>query len=209
MTEESPIQQLIDDFSQFTKAELVKRFGDVKGGGLHQLYDRQFKIHWNNYVHMIPDDNAKRHGINSFFVMALDDVLREIRASYTDFKDAVLAIYRTMLLDYFKEEAESMQSSEDSWTAFIGWARKGNEANYKNQFFQLTEVDAGPNCYGFDIKRCLYFEILKESGRPELGSILCEYEALMMPLVESWIDFKRHDTIAGGDLRCTFRFCKK
>jgi len=209
MTEDNPIQQLVDYFSQLTKEELVKRFGDVKGGGLHQLYDRQFKIHWNNYIHMLPDDNAKRHGINSFFVMALDDVLREIRASYSDFKDAVLTIYRTMLLDYFKEEAEKLQNSGDPWTSFIEWARKGNEANYKNQFFQLTEVEVGVNCYGFDIKRCLYFEILKESGRPELGPILCEYDQLMMPLLESWIDFKRYETIAKGDLRCTFRFCKK
>ena len=34
-------------------------------------------IHWNNYNDSLPDDVAKRHGINSLFVMALDDVLRE------------------------------------------------------------------------------------------------------------------------------------
>ena len=209
MTEEHPIQQLIDDFSHFTRAELVKRFGDIKGGGLHQLYDRQFKIHWNNYVHMLPNDDAQRHGINSLFVMALDDVLREVRASYSDFREAVLTIYHAMLLDYFKEEAAKIQSSSNPWTAFIDWTKKGNEANFKNQFFNLTEVDAGENCYGFDIKRCLYFEVLKEAGRPELGPILCEYDSLMITILESWIDFKRHETIAKGDLRCTFRFCKK
>jgi hypothetical protein len=209
MTEESPIQQLTDYFSQLTKVELVKRFGDVKGGGLHQLYERQFKIHWNNYNHMLLDDVAKRHGINSLFVMALDDVLREIRASYTEFKDAVLAIYKVMLLDYFLEEAEKFQSMSNPWNAFVKWARKGNEANYYNEYFQLVEVDAGTNCFGFNIKRCLYFEILKEAGRPELGPILCEYDSLMASTIKSWVDFKRHETIAGGDRRCTFRYCKK
>jgi len=209
MTDESPIQQLIDVFSQFTRAELVKRFGDLKGGGLHKLYERQFKIHWNNYVHMLTDDNAKRHGINSLFVMALDDVLREVRASYSEFRDAVLTIYQAMLLEYFMEEAENFQSSDDPWGAFVSWARKGNEANYRNQYFQLTEVNAGENCFGFDIKRCLYFEVLKEAGRPELGPILCEYDQIMMSTLESWIDFKRHETIANGDIRCTFRFCKR
>ncbi len=208
MTVENPIQQLIDDFSQFTRAELVNRFGDIKGGGLHKLYDRQFKIHWNNYVHMFADDIAKRHGINSLFVMALDDVLREVRASYSEFRDAVITIYHTMLLDYFRDEADRLQSSENPWASFIEWARKGNDANYKNQYFNLTEVDAGENCWGFDIKRCLYFEVLKEAGRPELGLILCEYDQLMMPILDSWIDFKRHETIAKGDVRCTFRFCK-
>jgi hypothetical protein len=209
MTEENPSQQLIDYFSDLTKAELVKRFDDVKGNGLHQLYERQFKIHWNNYIHMLPDDISKRHGINSLFVMALDDVLRETRASYSEFKDAVLTIYRTMLLDYFREEAEKLQSASDPWTALVEWAKKGNEANYNNEYFLLTNVDAGENCFGFDIKRCLYFEVLREGGRPELGPILCEYDHILASTLESWIDFKRHETIASGDKRCTFRYCKK
>ena len=209
MTEENPNQQIIDYFSEMTKIELVKRFGDIKGGGLHQLYDRQFKIHWNNYAHMFPDDVATRHGINSLFVMALDDVLREIRASYSDFKDAVLTIYRTMLLDYFKEEAAKLQSTDDPWNAFVEWAKKGNESNYNNQYFVLSEVDTGENCFGFDIKRCLYFEVLKEAGRPELGPILCEYDQILASTLKSWIDFKRYETIAGGDTCCTFRYCKK
>jgi hypothetical protein len=209
MTEDDANQQLIDYFSQLTKAELVKRFGDVKGGGLHQLYDRQFKIHWNNYVHLLTNDIAKRHGINSLFVMALDDVLREIRASFSDLKEVALTIYRTMLLDYFKEEATELQSAEDPWNAFVDWAKKGNEANYMNDFFQLNEVDAGENCFGFDIRRCLYFEVLKEAGRPELGPILCEYDRILASVLESWIDFKRYETIASGDKYCTFRYCKK
>lgn len=209
MTEENPNQQLIDYFSQLTNAELVKRFGDAKGNGLHKLYERQFKIHWNNYIHMLPDEISKRHGINSLFVMALDDVLRETRASYTEFKEAVLTIYRTMLLDYFKEEAAKLQSADDPWNAFVEWAKKGNETNYNNEYFVLSPADAGENCFGFDIKRCLYFEVLREAGRPELGSILCEYDHILASTLESWIGFKRHETIAGGDKRCTFRYCKK
>jgi hypothetical protein len=209
MTVDDSIQQLIDYFSQLTKVELVKRFGDTKGGGLHQLYDRQFKIHWNNHVHMLPDDVAKRHGINSLFVMALDDVLRETRASYTELKEAVLTIYHTMLLDYFKEEAARLQSAENPWNAFVEWAKKGNQVNYNNEYFLLSPVDAGEKCFGFDIRRCLYYEVLRDAGRPELGPILCDYDHILASTLESWIDFKRHETIANGDKRCTFRYCKK
>ena len=141
--------------------------------------------------------------------MALDDVLREVRASYSEFKDAVLTIYKTMLLDYFNEEAEKFQSMSNPWKAFVNWARKGNEANYYNEYFQLVEVNGGSNCFAFDIKRCLYFELLKEAGRPELGPILCEYDHLMASVIESWVEFKRHETIANGDKRCTFRYCKR
>jgi hypothetical protein len=209
MTQENPSQQLVEYFSQITNAELVKRFGDAKGAGLHQLYNKQFKIHWNSYVHMLPDDIAKRHGINALFVMALDDILREVRASYSDLKDVVLAIYKTLLRDYFKDEADKLQSMSNPWNAFVRWARKGNEANYYNEYFQLVEVNAGTKCFGFDIKRCLYYDVLREAGRPELGPIMCEYDRILASVIETWIEFKRYETIAGGDKRCTFRYCKK
>ncbi len=209
MTEDSPIQQLINYFSQMTKEELIKRFGDLKGGGLYQLYDRQFKIHWNNYKDMLPDDVAKRHGINSLFVMALDDVLRENRASFSDLKDTALTIYQTMLFDYFSGEAEKFLKTENPWNAFVEWVRIGNEANYNNDYFLVTEVETDENCYGFDIKRCLYFELLNQAGRPELGPILCEYDQILAYTIDKWVSFKRYETIATGDKRCTFRYCKK
>ncbi|MGY5873543.1 MAG: L-2-amino-thiazoline-4-carboxylic acid hydrolase [Candidatus Thorarchaeota archaeon] len=208
MTEENPIQQLIEYFSQQTKAELIKRFGDLKGGGFHQLYERQFKIHWNNYKDILPDEVAKRHGINSLFVMALDDVLRENRASFSELKDATLSIYHAMLVDYFKAEAEKLLEAEDPWIAFVEWAKKGNEANYNNDYFLVTEVETDENCYGFDIKRCLYFELLDNAGRPELGPILCEYDNILASTINKWVSFKRQETIASGDKRCTFRYCK-
>jgi len=208
MTEENPIQQLIDYFSQMTKTELIKRFGEQRGGGLHQLYERQFKIHWNNYNDSLPDDVAKRHGINSLFVMALDDVLRENRASYSDLQDTAITIYRTMLLDYFKGEAESFLKTEDPWKTFVEWAKKGNEANYNNEHFLISEVETEENCYGFDIKRCLYFEVFEKAGRPELGPILCEYDSILASTIDQWVSFKRHETIASGNKCCAFRYCK-
>ncbi len=209
MTEENPIQQIIEHFSQLTKAELIKRFGDKKGAGLHYLYDRQFKIHWNNYKDKLPDDVAKRHGINPLFVMALDDVLRENRASFSELKDTTITIYRTMLLDYFNAEAEELLKAEDPWNAFVEWVKKGNEANYNNDYFLVTEVENDENCYGFDIKKCLYFELLKNAGLPELGPILCEFDNILSSTIDKWVSFKRHETIASGDKRCTFRYCKK
>ncbi len=206
MTEENPIQQLIDYFSGFVEKELVRKFGELKGKGLHQLYDRQFKIHYNNYFQMLPDDLAKRHGVNSFFLMAMDDVLLEVRASYGDLRDAVLSIYKAMLNDYFQEEVKELLKSEDPWSAFVDWLRKGNAANYNNNYFKAMEVENDENCFEFNIGRCLYFEILKEAGRPELGPILCEYDRLIASVIQDWVKFTRHETIASGDKRCTFRY---
>lgn len=208
MAPDEQTQQLIDYFSQQTLTELNKQFGD-KGTSMHKLFTRQFKIHYNNYESMLPNPLAKRHGVNSLFVMAMDDVMCEVRASFTELKDTVLSIYREMLQQYFEEESAKIEQSDDPWSAFVEWSRKGNESNYMNDYFQLEEIDQPEGCFGFDMSRCFYFEILHEAGKPELGPILCEYDKIFTSFVESWIEFTRHETIATGDKRCTFRFCKK
>ena len=209
MTEENPNQQLIDHFSGLVEKELIKRFGELKGKGLHQLYERQFRIHYNNYNQMLVDDLAKRHGVNSLFLMAMDDVLLEVKASYSDLKEAVLSIYGAMLKDYFQEEVDGFLKSGDPWSAFVDWVRKGNAANYNNDYFKAIEVENDENHFGYNIRRCLYFEILKEAGRPELGPILCQYDSLIADVVDDWIKFTRHETIASGDKLCTFRYEKR
>jgi hypothetical protein len=208
MSPDEQTQQLIDYFSQLTLQELKNQFGD-KGEAMHKLFVRQFKIHYNNYEHMMPNPLAKRHGVNSLFVMAMDDVMCEVRASFSELKETVLSIYRAMLQEYFEDEVAKLEQSEDPWSAFVEWARKGNEANYNNEHFQLEEIAQEEGCFGFDIQKCLYFDILREAGKPELGPILCEYDNIFTSFVESWIQFTRHETIATRDKRCTFRYCKK
>jgi hypothetical protein len=77
MTEDGQIQELIDYFSLSTHKELLRLFDIQKGDALHKLYERQFKIHYNNYKQMMKNTLAMRHGIISLFLMALDDVLMD------------------------------------------------------------------------------------------------------------------------------------
>jgi hypothetical protein len=206
MTEEGQAQELIDYFSLLTQRELLRLFDAQKADALHKLYERQFKIHYNNYKQMMPTPLAMKHGINSLFLMALDDVLMEIKASYTLLRESAMNIYRTMLLEFFASEAEKFGQQPDPWHAFVEWARRGNKTNYDNEYFKVKEMQSDNSCFAFDIQRCFYFEVLKESGRPELGSILCEYDNILASVVDSWVKFTRRETIASGDERCTFRY---
>ncbi|MGY5854261.1 MAG: hypothetical protein RTU92_11890, partial [Candidatus Thorarchaeota archaeon] len=152
MTPDPEIQQLIDYISQLARDELLKQFGERKGNSLHKLYDRQFKIHYNNHEESMPDNLAKRHGVNSLFVLALDEVLMEVRASYSQLKDTVLTIYRTMLEQYFNDESAKLKASDNPWSAFVEWMQKGNQSNYANDYFQLVEVEHDESHFGFDIR---------------------------------------------------------
>jgi hypothetical protein len=207
MSNAGPVQELIEYFSVYTEKELVSQFGK-KRASLFKLFQRQFKIHYNNYKDMLTDELVKRHGVNSIFVMALDDVMCEVRASFSELKDTVKSIYREMMQDYFTTEFEKIRQSDDPWQAFVEWARRGNESNNMNDYFLLKEVDQGPGCYGFDINKCLYFDILREAGKPELGPILCEYDKIFMDYMKDLVKFTRHETIATGDDLCDFRYCK-
>jgi hypothetical protein len=207
MSEVDSIQQLIEYFSAFAKRELVSKFGE-KGMPMFRLFQRQFKIHYNNYESMVPDELGKRHGVNSLFVMAMDDVMCEVKASFSELRDIVVSIYKGMMKDYFTTESNELAHSDDPWEAFVEWTKKGNEANYANDYFMLKEVDQESGCYGFDINKCLYFDLLKEAGKTELAPILCEYDNIFMDYVKDFVSFTRHETIATGDSRCDFRFCK-
>jgi hypothetical protein len=209
MTEDGQIQELIDYFSLLTHKELHRLFDTQKGDALHKLYERQFKIHYNNYKQMMTNTLAKRHGINSLFLMALDDVLMEIKASYSQLRESVINIYRAMLLDFLTSEADRLKQEPNPWHAFVDWVKQGNKANYDNDYFKVKEVQSDDKCYGFDIQRCFYFDILKESGRPELGPILCNYDRILADVIDSWIRFTRQETIASGGARCTFRYEKR
>jgi hypothetical protein len=208
MAEDNQVQQIIEYLSRLTGKELVRLLGEQKGNALHSLYDRQFMIHYNNYKHMMPNSLAKRHGINSLFVMALDDVLMEKKASFSQLKESVLSIYKEMLQTFFEAEARKLEESKDPWGAFTEWTRQGNKANYDNEFFKVLEVQHDNKCFGFDIQKCLYFAIFREAGRPELGPILCEYDKIFASTISRWIKFTRNETIASGDKRCTFRYEK-
>ncbi|MFW9959896.1 MAG: L-2-amino-thiazoline-4-carboxylic acid hydrolase [Candidatus Thorarchaeota archaeon] len=206
MTDDETIQQLIEFFSRSTESEFTRLFGEQKANALHKLYDRQFRIHYNNYNHMMPNPLARRHGINSLFVMALDDALMEIKASYSQLKESVLAIYHEMLKEFYETEVQQLEASKDKWRAFIEWVRRGNKANYDNEFFKVLEVQQDDKCFGFDIQKCLYFDIFREAGRQELGPILCEFDSILASYLDKWIKFTRYETIASGDKRCTFRY---
>ncbi|RLI54864.1 MAG: hypothetical protein DRP09_11770 [Candidatus Thorarchaeota archaeon] len=208
MIEDQETQQMVDFFAAEVEKQLVNQFPD-KGKPLTRLWLNQFKIHYNNYEHMMVDSVAKRHGINSIFVMAMDDVLCEVHASYSQLKDTVISVYRSMLQEYFDSEAQRIRRSEDPWGTFVEWIRAGNEKNYRNDYFLLEEVPAEGNCYSFNMNRCLYYEILREAGKPELGPILCEYDRILTESFSDWIILRRHETIASGDKHCTFRYCKK
>ena len=72
----------------------------------------------------------------------------------------------------------------------------------------VEEVDAGKECFGFDIRRCAMADFLVAQGLPELCQQACR--DLDFPLADSWgTRLEVRQTISRGADRCTFRFFAK
>jgi hypothetical protein len=102
-----------------------------------------------------------------------------------------------------------MATSDDPWKTFVTSTKSANKQLYENEYFQCKTVIDDNQQFGFDINRCIYYEIFKENGHEDLAPLLCEYDFILADNVKDWITFTRDETIAEGSHRCTFRYFKK
>lgn len=66
-----------------------------------------------------------------------------------------------------------------------------------------------PDCIGYHYTRCMWAEIYRELGEPELGLVICAGDE---PAIKSWnpgLAFKRTKVLMDGDEVCDHVFCVK
>jgi len=64
-------------------------------------------------------------------------------------------------------------------------------------------------CFGFDIVGCVYLDILRTLGAPELAPIFCQMDDRLAQLIPSSIGWRRAGTLARGQDRCDFRWINR
>jgi hypothetical protein len=209
MSQDDQFEQLLQYFCMLTENRLVEAFGVKLGKELSGDFRERFRELLSDNEGMTRDALGKRHVANPVFVLALNDILGEERASFEALREHVLAIYGAMLQPILVQQTKLLESSDNVWNSFVKSTRMGNRANYENEYFQLEEVETTDDTFRFDINRCLYFEVFEKNGHPELGPILCDYDYLIAGAVDKWIRFGRTETIAKGDAHCNFGFFLK
>ncbi len=206
LVEEShQLEQLIQYFFLLTEKELGSQFGIDNSAVLVERLKTRFAELYEENTDMMPDALGKRHGVNPIFIMALDDALKDKRVPFDQLKDIVLSVYRNMLQGLLEQQRTALESSSDTWSTYVESTKTGNRHLYDNEYFQLEYAVDDDSCIGFNIRKCLYFDIFRKNGRPELGLILCEYDYIMANAMKKWATFQRHETIANGGPHCDFR----
>jgi hypothetical protein len=174
--QESFLTHFKDYFHYLTECHFKEKFDEEKSKELMEKYRLAFEEFYSKNISLMPTNLAKRHGINPIFVLAFDKALSVEELSFDDLKEQILSIYRVMLTNLLEQQKEQLDTSENPWKAFVEMTRKGNESLYDNEFFSLEMVEDSDSCFGFNLHRCIYFEIFNKNNRPDLGPILSEYD---------------------------------
>ena len=174
MPEQSQLDQLIQYFFLLTKNQFRTVFGETEATNLTSQFETTFQELFVANKEAMPDALAQRHGVNAIFVMALHQVLTPQGYSYDELKRMVLDIYRAMLGDIYSQQAKQLELSPEPWKDFVIGAKIGNQQQYQNDYFQLQEIADDDTQFGFDMHKCLYFDMLQKNGLSALGTILCE-----------------------------------
>lgn len=200
------ITQMINFFIENTQIHFEEEFSEVKAKEQIKIFAKSFNRIFEQNKYLMPDALTERHGINPVFVMALEETLKDEISSLEDFKGHVLKIYKYIMKSMLEMQTSRYKRSENKWELFLKETKKGNEQLYNNEYFDLKIIQEDATGYGFDLNRCLYFEIFKANGKEELGPILCEYDYILANNIQDWITFERTETIANGFSQCNFRF---
>jgi len=197
------IDQIVNYFFILTEQEIAKNYAEEK----REEIMKKFRNTFTKLITQYDDNPAKKyHAINPVFLIALNEV-QEI--STDELLKQMMNVYKAMLHEIFTTQQKNYAKAEDPWLAIVASLKGANKIQYENEYFQCKTVVDEPVVYGFDLNRCIYYEIFKENNQEKLAPLLCEYDFLLANYLKQWTRFGRTDTIAEGKTSCTFRYYKK
>jgi len=206
MQDENIIQQFIQAFFDLTEVKLKEIYGEEKGMNISAKFQEIFNEFLSKNAEMVPDTFSKQLALNPIFVMALYNAQT---ISKDELAEQMLSIYRNMLKPFLDQQKASLSSSDNLWKDFVKTVKVGNRNLCENEYFKLNVVHEDESQFGFDVNRCLYFEIFKANNHEDLAPIFCKYDFILAENIEKWVKFERTETIAEGFDKCDFRFFKK
>ena len=85
--------------------------------------------------------------------------------------------------------------------------RRAMKRVYPPEGWRFEWVEDSDRCIAYDARECFYVNVLTAYGAPELTAHLCVADDLLFGDLPG-VDWGRTKTLARGDDRCDFRFCR-
>lgn len=156
---------------------------------------------------MPSNPNQKMHVVTPLVVIALKHSLYENKVEGAS-KELVSKIMNEVFVEFVGYLADmqrrGLENVEDKWKKFKTSTIYGTENTYSS--FLPEFVENTDSRLTFDLKKCVFMEVLQSHNESELGSIMCDYDYIFSNAISEWITFERPQTIEAGDAKCTFSY---
>jgi hypothetical protein len=137
--------------------------------------------------------------------LALYQVLRE----YHDDQDAALDEVQALLKAAYAPLGKGMvllRHAPGHFGLFRRLTRRLVALGFPAAGWELDWIQDDDQAVAFDVRRCIYLEVLTGYDAPELAQLFCWVDDLVFAELPAWISWERTGTLARGDGCCDFRW---
>lgn len=207
----------LDNWVQYVSANLSSFPKTISAPDLAKALEDALRKHLDSLIAQERADAeppaTRRHVYVALVTLGIAMALEEVTAARpADVRAHVLGHFRQLVMPLFEMTRRRLAraaSPEEAFETFVSWARNGTENLYGPPGFDVVEVCADARKgYAFDIRACLYWELFRKHGRPDLGPVLCEYDHILFDVLKEYVAFGRSGTLASGRSCCDFRCAK-
>lgn len=139
--------------------------------------------------------------------LALYQTLRE----EDDDQEAILAEMETLFEAAFARLRKLMPllgRTLDPFAVFRKAAHWVLRFGFPPQGWEMEWVEDSDRCLAFNVRHCIYLDVLTAYGVPELTALYCKTDDWLSEALPSSITWERTKTLGRGDDRCDFRWCR-
>ncbi len=199
--------KLNETMLSFLEQDCLRRFGSPRGA---QIYARTEQC-YQELVEQPPDRGSaavRAHLEERLFpVMAYYKVLREEGLPPED----ALAYVREetrQAANAQKDAMKKLAALPCAYTVYRLGAKRHMAAHFPDAGWTTEWVKCNGREIHFNLHRCLYWELTRSHGCPELCRVFCENDEITFAGLLPKIRFARSGTLSGGAACCDFHFLK-
>lgn len=191
----------------FLEAYLEKEMGKTDAKRLYKRCSERLEGYLKKT--QIPDNKAiKKHITESILpLIAIYKVLQEEGLSKEEAHAHCLAISKIHALRK-KKSNESIGKNPIGFLLFKLFYKKVMSKNFPSEGWEVVWKERNRNKIAFEMHRCIYCEMTKAYGCPELCTVFCQNDVIAFAGFSPAIYFRRKGTLAEGYPMCDFNFLR-
>lgn len=117
-------------------------------------------------------------------------------------------VWATLPVDAYETLFRFIGKTPDPFVSYCVMTKRLNKVLFPSPGWERKYISK-ENCFGFDVKKCLYMEYLTSEGAPELVIALCNLDYRVADLFPDEFTFHRNKSLARGDDICDFRYFRE